>query len=322
MAKKNSGSPAFGGVGLGTPPEVVARRKLSRQIELGEVLVESGGNIVLGSQLREMEEWKNQYVGWRTATEEIVKRAFGDDSDAYKGFRSAGRPGVLVGGRPKIEYHHDREGYLARQIAILGAIQDIDDTSDDAAQTAMRNQSMPLDNIPGAYARLSGDIDRFHADNPFDNSVFVMMKFPDKKRMETWQLLCLEDLFTAVEQELHRHGLVALRADKKTYATNKQIWDNLCIYMLGSKYGIAILEDRVGDELNPNVALEYGFMKGLGREAVILEEASFRHVRADLVGTIPKKFEIDSAHKVDVRSLKDAVAEWLTDVGIAPRRNR
>ena len=40
--------------------------------------------------------------------------------------------------------------------------------------------------------------------------------------------------------------------------------------MLAPAYGIAGLEDRVGDEFNPIVALEYGFLLGWGRAVVLL----------------------------------------------------
>jgi hypothetical protein len=149
-----------------------------------------------------------------------------------------------------------------------------------------------------------------------------MMKFPDPANMEVWQLQCLEDIYVAVKDELDRHGLVARRADKKVYATSKRLWDNLCIYMLGCRYGVAILEDHVGDELNPNVALEYGFMKGLGREVVLLKERRFKHLRADLVGTIPKEFDIGADHALDRRSIQDAVSNWLIDIGVPPKRAR
>jgi hypothetical protein len=176
--------------------------------------------------------------------------------------------------------------------------------------------------MPNVYHHFASELERFHNDDPFDRSVFVMMKFPDSAAMNEWQLQCLEDIYSAVKDELYRHGLVARRADKKTYATSKQLWDNLCIYLLGCRFGVAILEDHVGDELNPNVALEYGFMKGLGREVVLLKERRFKHLRADLVGTIPKDFDIGSDHALDKRSIQDAIANWLTDIGVPPKHNR
>jgi hypothetical protein len=199
----------------------------------------------------------------------------------------------------------------------------LDEMAKGMSRNVHLNSATPSSWTPDTFRHLEGELGRFHQDDPFDRSVFVMMKFPDRAKMDAWQVECLEALYGAVRDELDRHGLVARRADKKTYATSKQLWDNLCVYMLGCRYGIAILEDHVGDELNPNVALEYGFMKGLGREVVLLKERCFKHLRADLVGTIPKDFDIGTNdHVLDKRSIQDAVQDWLTDIGVPPKRAR
>jgi hypothetical protein len=117
--------------------------------------------------------------------------------------------------------------------------------------------------------------------------------------------------------ELSRYGLVAHRGDK-THATNKQRWDNLCIHMLACNYGVAILEDRVSDELNPNRALECRFMKGLGREVVPLKERRFKHLRVDLIGAIPKDFEIADNHSVNGASLQEAVGNCSSKSAYRP----
>ncbi len=148
-----------------------------------------------------------------------------------------------------------------------------------------------------------------------------MMKFPSKD-MEEWKKKCLEDIYTAVSDELSRHGLVARRADQKTYTPRRQLWENVCVYMLGCKYGIAILEDRTGGEFNPNVALEYGFMLALGRQVVLLQESEFKNVRADTLATIPVNFKISPTNQVDTDSVRTAVSDWLLELGIHPKRKR
>jgi nucleoside 2-deoxyribosyltransferase len=93
--------------------------------------------------------------------------------------------------------------------------------------------------------------------------------------------------------------------------------------MLGCDYGIAILEDRVGNEFNPNVALEYGFMLARGSKVVLLKEANFKHIRADILATIPAPFSINQEHVVDTHSVRNAISDWLSvDLGLAPRRKR
>ncbi len=225
--------------------------------------------------------------------------------------------------RDHVRYLLERVTTLMRQALVLGdMVHDLRRKTAGGTGKPTNAEGAVPEFIPSTYRHLEDDLKHFHDDDRFDRSVFVMMKFPDPAHMEAWQVACLEDLYGAVKEELDRHGLVARRADKKTYAASKQLWDNLSIYMLGCRYGVAILEDHVGDELNPNVALEYGFMKGLGREVILLKERRFKHLRADLVGTIPKEFDIATDHAVDRRSLQDAVSNWLTDIGVPPKHSR
>lgn len=138
--------------------------------------------------------------------------------------------------------------------------------------------------LPGGYEYLAPAVRMFREDFPYEQSVFVMMKFPDPNSMDPTQCSLLERIWDVVVGVLSTYGLHARRADKKDYVDN--IWDNLCVHMLGSKYGIAILEDRVAAETNPNVTLEYGFMRALNRKVALFREASFRHDRADLTGKL------------------------------------
>jgi hypothetical protein len=124
--------------------------------------------------------------------------------------------------------------------------------------------------LPPGYDHLASSVVRFREDTPYEESVFVMMKFPDPTTMEDRHCRLLTDIWEVISYVLSAYGLTAKRADKKSY--QDQLWENVCVYMLGSKYGVAILEDKVGQELNPNVALEYGFMKALQREVALFRE--------------------------------------------------
>jgi hypothetical protein len=176
--------------------------------------------------------------------------------------------------------------------------------------------------VPAHFGQYQPDVDRFFRDAPFEDSVFVMMKFPDATKMQLAAVKMLDDIFKTIRDELSRYGLNARRADEKTYASSRQLWDNLCVYMLGCKYGLAVLEDRSGEDFNPNVALEYGFMKALGRDAVLVKERGFKYIRADVLATIPKEFSIGPDFDLDESSLRDAVEEWMIDLGRHARRRR
>jgi hypothetical protein len=169
--------------------------------------------------------------------------------------------------------------------------------------------------LPNGYEHLASSVLRFREDGPYDESVFVMMKFPDPNVMEAKQCKLLRDIWEVLVQVLSAYDLKARRADKKTY--HDQLWENICVYMLGSRYGIAILEDRVAEELNPNVALEYGFMKSLNRGVALFRDVNFKHDRADLTGKLAKSFEIDNSGELMKETLAKAVQDWLLDIGVS-----
>ena len=60
-----------------------------------------------------------------------------------------------------------------------------------------------------------------------------------------------------------------------------------------SSRGIAIVEDKYVPELNPNVAMEWGWMRALKRSVLFLREESFDHARADWDGLIDYRFKWD-----------------------------
>jgi hypothetical protein len=172
--------------------------------------------------------------------------------------------------------------------------------------------------LPPGFEHLASSVQRFREDFSYDDSVFVMMKFPDPNTMKPDGIRLLDDIWAEIDRVLNAYGLKARRADKKTY--HDQLWENICVYILGSRYGIAILEDRVAAELNPNVALEYGFMKALNRQVALLRDIQFKHDRADLTGKLAKPFEIDDNMQLKNTSLRAAVQDWMLDLGILARQ--
>lgn len=162
--------------------------------------------------------------------------------------------------------------------------------------------------LPG-YEHLVPAVRRFHEDAPYEKSVFVMMKFPEARMKDVHQRL-LNDIWRVVSDTVGQRGLRARRADQRAYYD--QLWENVCVHMFGSMYGMAVLEDRVASELNPNVTLEYGFMKALNRTVGLFRAEGFGHDRADLTGKLSKSFSIDADDKLDEVSLKSAVQDWLT----------
>lgn len=169
--------------------------------------------------------------------------------------------------------------------------------------------------LPPHLHHLRSDVLRLMSDHEFERTVFVMMKFEDPRLPDAANEL-LRAIFECVRVELSRHGLIALRADGKTYSSSGLLWDNLCIHMVGCGYGLAVLEDKTVSEFNPNVALEYGFMRGIGKQVGLLIEEDFRAMRADLGGMVPRPFRVVGT-TLDAGSLRRAVRDWLKDAELA-----
>ena len=188
---------------------------------------------------------------------------------------------------------------------------------DEATRKHIDKKTKEVDlNLPAGYQHLGSAVLRFQEDTPYDKSVFVMMKFPDRTSLDEKSYMLLTDIWDELVQTFSTYGLIVRRADKKTY--HEQLWENICVYIFGCRYGLAILEDTVAQELNPNVTLEYGFMKALNRNVGLLRDVNFKHDRADLTGKLAKTFEIDANGVLDKTSLNKAVQDWLLDMGIAP----
>lgn len=158
--------------------------------------------------------------------------------------------------------------------------------------------------LPPGYQRLADDCRRFFADHPeYARNVFLMTRFDESKH--------LKELDETTRAALRGRGLNPVRADDRVYASDRNLWDNVCVYMLCCSKGVAILEDRGRDEFNPNVALEYGFMRALNKPALLLVDRAFRNLRADVIGTLREEFDL-----LDIAAtVPPALDRWLRDVG-------
>jgi len=152
-------------------------------------------------------------------------------------------------------------------------------------------------------------------DFPFEKNVFVMMKFSEKNSSKTEDIL-LGKIWNTINSTLSQsYGCRALRADQKDYTQGEWIWNNVCVYMESSKFGIAVLENLLSSEFNPNVAIEFGYIKSLGRNVLLLKEKSFENIRADLIGRIWKEFSADTEASIE-ETIENAIHRWAIDIGL------
>jgi hypothetical protein len=159
-----------------------------------------------------------------------------------------------------------------------------------------------------AHESLKAPLDRYLRQSPFFRNVFVMMRFQDTKQNTA--------IRTAISAALSSHGLTAQFADNLTVADT--LWDNVCAYMLGSRFGIAVIEEIEERSFNPNVALEIGFMLALQRRVLVLKDKRVHSMPADLIGRIYREFDsYDVEHTISERI--DEWIEELTILGDIPR---
>ncbi len=137
----------------------------------------------------------------------------------------------------------------------------------------------------------------------YDKSVFIMTKFPDGNGPLDDQL---NQVIDVVKDSVEKAGFLPRIAlgHPRYFPT---VWDNVEIHLLGCAKGVAIIENRYKQELNPNVALEWGWMRSMNKDVLFLLEKDFQQFRADILGFIPDTFSWDHPEQ----DIPAAVADWL-----------
>lgn len=183
------------------------------------------------------------------------------------------------------------------------------DLAEATAEVTAGGVKFPKTVLPREYEKLAESLRLMFEDSKrqcqnYDCNVFIMTRFQSGNPT-------LEQLDKIIRGTLQEYGLVGHRADDRCYPSDRNLWDNVCTYMLGCKYGIAVLEDILAEEFNPNVALEYGFMRALGKPTLLLKELRFKP-RADILGTLWHEFNI-----LDIpQTVPNAIKKWLEDLEI------
>jgi hypothetical protein len=158
--------------------------------------------------------------------------------------------------------------------------------------------------FPPQHLRHGPLLDQFHSVAAFEKSVFVMTKFPDPKKPAPVDVQ-LGTVIQTVRDSVQSCGYVARIASDNHY--HPILWDNVELYLLGCRRGIAIVEDKYLPELNPNVAMEWGWMRGMGRDVLYLVEKDFKRERADWGGLIESPFDWANPEP----DIKAGIEGWL-----------
>ena len=155
---------------------------------------------------------------------------------------------------------------------------------------------------PHHYGEHAAKLEAFLEVAPYENSVFIMTKFPEGDGDKDKALKAVIDAVRA--------GIKAAKMTPRiaTFGYHEMLWPNVELFLLGCAQGVAIVEDQYRQELNPNVALEWGWMKGMGKRVFFLVEENFAHGRADWQGLLSKTFSWGEPEK----GVKEAILNWLT----------
>jgi hypothetical protein len=158
------------------------------------------------------------------------------------------------------------------------------------------------------YEGLRPFLTAFVADHPeVDKNVFIAMRFRDGEQFG--------EIHQSIKTALGKYGLRGLRADDRVYPVDGDLWSNVCVYMLACKYAVCVFEEIEDREFNPNVPLEYGFMRALNRQVLLLKDQRMARLPSDMTGKIYRLF--DSYHITG--TIQRQISEWAErDLGLRP----
>lgn len=144
---------------------------------------------------------------------------------------------------------------------------------------------------------------RFLKDNPDPRkTAFIMMQFGSTRNHDS--------IVRGIRSTLDMYGLKALRADDKEY--HEDLFGNVQTYLYGCGFGIAVFERLENEYFNPNVSLEVGYMRALGKQVCFLKDKTLRLLQTDLVGKLYKHFDPQDPEK----SIPKELQKWLEDKDI------
>ncbi len=131
---------------------------------------------------------------------------------------------------------------------------------------------------------------QFFAQFPYEKSVFIMTKYPANPPGPLDQQL--QTVIDTVRAAVTVAGFTPHLASDKQY--HPELFRNIELYLLGCSKAIAIVESKHTQELNPNVTMEWGWLRCTDRKVLYLVEKDFDRKRADIEGLIKEEFVWDN----------------------------
>jgi hypothetical protein len=143
----------------------------------------------------------------------------------------------------------------------------------------------------------------FINDHPhYKRNAFIMMSFSDTEYHRI--------IAHVIRTTLEKYGIKALRADDKYY--NDDLFPNVLTYLWGCSFGLAVFERLEAEDFNPNVSLEVGYMRALGKPICLLKDKNLKSLQTDLVGKLYTPFDPQDLEG----SIPGSLEKWLRDKDI------
>ena len=111
----------------------------------------------------------------------------------------------------------------------------------------------------------------------------------------------------AIRDAGHEAGINVVRADDKEYAP--ELWDNVAVYMHGCVAGIAVFEEINERQINPNIALECGFLMCQHKPVLLLKDKAMKDLPSDIIGRLYRPF---NSYAID-GTIPPQVKGWIRD---------
>lgn len=147
---------------------------------------------------------------------------------------------------------------------------------------------------------ITKSLEMFLRDHPdIKRNAFVMMRFGTTKAHDA--------IITAIRSTLEQYEIEALRADDKEY--HDDLFPNVLTYIYGSSFGIAVFERLEEEDFNPNVSLEVGYMRALGKRICLMKDKTLKDLQTDLVGKLYRPFDPQDP----AGTIQSVLEAWLRD---------
>ena len=210
---------------------------------------------------------------------------------------------VLALSREMLKLKGTRKEYLNSGLNAADKADKVDKVDDQLAQVEKERLDVLHDLVllPPHHLQYGQLLEQFNQvlkGKPYERRVFIMTKYSDGANAQLDAQL--KTVIDTVKDAVRARGYhPQLAAETKLHPN---LWENIECQMLACGRGIAIVEDRFNPKLNPNVAMEWGWMRAMKKPVLYLVEKSVAQMPADVAGLISSRFDWDDP-KADIPQL-------------------